>query len=146
MPTHARPTEVLLVEDNPADVRLAREAFEEGRTRINLHVVGTGSDALDFLRHSGRFTSSPRPDLVILDLNLPGKSGGEVLADIKSDPALLRIPVMILSSSREYRDLQRAYELHANCYIPKPVDYERYLDVVRSIEHFWFDIVTLPSV
>jgi len=145
MSIHARPTQVLLVEDNPADVRLAREAFREGNGRIRLNVVSNGADALSFLRRQGHFGQAPRPDLILLDLNLPGKGGDDVLAEIKSDPTLLRIPVMILSSSREYRDLQHAYELHANCYIPKPLDYDRYLDVVRSIEHFWFDIVTLPG-
>ena len=145
MGTYARPIEVLLVEDSPADARLTEEAFHEGRVKNHLNIVRDGVEALDFLWRRGRHAQAPRPDLILLDLNLPGKNGREVLEEIKSDPGLRRIPVMMLSSSREDQDMQRAYELHANCYIEKPVDLDHYLDVVRSIEHFWFDIVTLPS-
>jgi chemotaxis family two-component system response regulator Rcp1 len=145
MGTYARPIEVLVVEDSPADARLTEEAFHEVRASNHLNVVNDGIEALDFLRRRGKHSQAPRPDLILLDLNLPGKRGSEVLEEIKTDPGLRRIPVMMLSSSREDRDMQRAYELHANCYIEKPLDFDHYLDVVRSIEHFWFDIVTLPS-
>jgi len=142
---HSRPIEVLLVEDNPADVRLTQEAFKEGRVTNHLNVVHDGVEAMEFLRRHGPYEGSPRPDLILLDLNLPKKSGREVLEEIKADPVLRRIPVMILSTSRADQDLQKAYNLHANCYITKPVDLDQFLNVVRSIEHFWFNIVTLPS-
>ena len=145
MRTYSRPIEVLLVEDSPADARLTEEAFHEGTVTNHLNVVSDGVEALDFLRRRGRHSQAPRPDLILLDLNLPGKDGRQVLEEIKSDPGLRRIPVMMMSSSREDRDMQRAYELHANCYIEKPLDFDQYVDVVRSIEHFWFDIVTLPT-
>lgn len=145
MAVQGRPIEVLLVEDNPADVRLTKEAFKEGRFLNHLNVVTDGVEALEFLRREGRYGGAPRPDLVLLDLNLPKKSGREVLEEIKSDPELRRIPVMILSTSSARQDLQSSYNLHANCYIAKPVDLEQFLNVVRSIEHFWFNIVTLPG-
>ena len=133
------------MEDNPADVRLTQEAFKEGRVTNHLSVVTDGVKAMEFLRRSTPYESAPRPDLILLDLNLPKKSGREVLEEIKVDPVLRRIPVMILSTSRADQDLQKAYNLHANCYITKPVDLDQFLNVVRSIEHFWFNIVTLPS-
>jgi chemotaxis family two-component system response regulator Rcp1 len=142
---HSRPIEVLLVEDNPADIRLTQEAFKEGRVTNHLSVVSDGVEALEFLRRAPPYEGAPRPDLILLDLNLPKKSGREVLEEIKADPVLRRIPVMILSTSRADQDLQKAYNLHANCYITKPVDLDQFLNVVRSIEHFWFNIVTLPS-
>jgi|ERR1039457_888165 two-component system, chemotaxis family, response regulator Rcp1 len=145
MVTYSRSIEVLLVEDNPADARLTQEAFSEGLLTNHLNVVTDGFEAMDFLRQRGRHSRAPRPDLILLDLNLPGKGGREVLEEIKTDPGLRRIPVMMLSSSTADQDLQCAYELHANCYIAKPLDFVQYLDVVRSIEHFWFGIVTLPS-
>jgi chemotaxis family two-component system response regulator Rcp1 len=145
MTTYSRPIEVLLVEDNPGDVRLTREAFNEAQVTNHLHVVMDGLEAMDFLQRRGRHAEAPRPDLILLDLNLPGKSGREVLEKIKSDPGLRRIPVMILTSSKADQDLQRAYELHANCYIAKPLDFYQFVDIVRSIKHFWLDIVTLPS-
>jgi CheY-like chemotaxis protein len=145
MGAYSRPIEVLLVEDNPADVRLTEEAFKEGRVINHLNVVSDGVAAMQFLRREGQFEHAPRPDLILLDLNLPKKNGREVLQEIKSDPALRRIPVMILSTSKADQDLHKAYNLHANCYITKPVDLEQFLNVVRSIENFWFNIVTLPS-
>lgn len=142
---HTRPIEVLLIEDNPADVRLTQEAFKEGRVANHLSVVNDGVAAMDFLRRDPPYQAAPRPDLILLDLNLPRKSGREVLQEIKSDPILRRIPVMILTTSKADQDLHKAYNLHANCYITKPVDLQQFLNVVKSIEHFWFNIVTLPS-
>jgi CheY-like chemotaxis protein len=141
----SRPIEVLLVDDNMADVRLTKEAFKEWRVLNHLNVVMDGEAALDFLHHEGRYKNAPRPDLVLLDLNLPRKNGPEVLEAIKSDPNLRRIPVMILSTSHADADLERAYDLHANCYIAKPIDLDEFLNVVRSIEQFWFNVVSLPS-
>jgi len=142
---HSRPIQVLLVEDNPADVRLTRDALSEGKVVNELSVVTDGVEALRYLRREGSYAAAPRPDLVLLDLNLPRKSGREVLQEIKADPELRRIPVMVLTTSKADEDLDRAYSLHANCYIRKPVDLDEFLEVVRSIEHFWFTIVTLPS-
>src|ERR1700730_9016946 len=133
MGVSTRPIEVLLVEDNPADVRLTQEAFREGRVANHLNVVSDGVEALEFLHRTGDYTSAPRPDLILLDLNLPRKNGREVLEEIKADPSLRRIPVMILSTSAADWDLHHAYNLHANCYIEKPVDVEQFLSVVRSI-------------
>ena len=145
MSAYTRPIEVLLVEDNPGDVRLTQEALREGKVINHLNVVNDGVEATDFLRRNGRYASAPRPDLILLDLNLPRKNGREVLEEIKADPDLRRIPVMVLTTSKLDQDLQRAYNLHANCFITKPVDLDQFLNVVRSIEHFWFNIVTLPS-
>jgi CheY-like chemotaxis protein len=136
--------EVLLVEDNPGDVRLTREALKDGRVANRLHVVGDGAEALEFLRRQGRFADAPRPDLILLDLNLPRMSGREVLARIKGDPALRRIPVVILTTSKAEEDILRAYDLHANSFITKPVDLDRFLAVVRLIEDYWLAIVQLP--
>jgi CheY-like chemotaxis protein len=137
--------EILLVEDNPGDARLTREALRDGKVRNNLHVVVDGVEAMAFLRREGRYADAPRPDLVLLDLNLPRKSGREVLADVKSDPALARIPVVVLTTSKADEDVAKAYEYHANCFITKPVDFEQFITVVRSIEEFWFTIVRLPQ-
>ena len=145
MGAFTRPFEVLLVEDNAGDARLTREALKEGRILNNLSVVPDGVEAMEFLRKRGRYLNSPRPDLILLDLNLPRKNGREVLEEIKSDPALRRIPVMVLTTSNAEQDLTSAYNLHANCYITKPVDLDQFMTVVRSIEHFWFHIVTLPA-
>lgn len=145
MNSRSKPIEVLLVEDNPADVRLTKEAFREGRIVNNLNVVHDGVEAVEYLTRRGPYKDAIRPDLILLDLNLPRKSGREVLEEIKADPDLRRIPVMVLTTSKAEQDLQRAYSLHANCYITKPVDLDKFFDIVRSIEHFWFDIVTLPS-
>ena len=143
-----RPTgrlvEVLLVEDNPGDVRLTEEALKDGRVANRLHVVGDGVEAMAFLRRQGRFAGVPRPDLVLLDLNLPRKSGREVLAEIKADERLRRIPVVVLTTSQAEEDILRAYDLHANSFITKPVDLDGFLSVVRSIEDYWLAIVQLP--
>lgn len=140
-----RPLVILLVEDNPADVRLTREAFREGKIQNTLHVVQDGVEALAFLRRQGAHAEASRPDLILLDLNLPRKDGREVLADIKDDPLLRRIPVVILTTSRSEADVLRTYDLHANCYVTKPVDLEQFFDVIRSVETFWLVAVTLPS-
>jgi chemotaxis family two-component system response regulator Rcp1 len=139
-----RPVEVLLVEDNPGDVRLTREALKEGTVRNNLHVARDGVEALAFLRRQGEHAGVPRPDLILLDLNLPRKDGREVLTEIKEDASLRQIPVVVLTSSQAEEDIRRAYDLHANCYITKPVDLDRFINVVRSIEDFWFTVVKLP--
>jgi CheY-like chemotaxis protein len=137
--------EILLVEDNPGDVRLTEEAFKEGKVLNKLSVVSNGEEALSFLRRQGHFSAAPRPDVILLDLNLPRKDGREVLAELKGDPDLKRIPVVILTTSSAEKDILATYNLHANCYITKPVDLEQFLEVVKSIESFWLTIVTLPS-
>ena len=139
-----RPVEILLVEDNPGDVRLAIEALKEAKVRNNLHVVEDGVEAMAFLRKEGQYTAVPRPDVVLLDLNLPKKDGREVLAEIKADDNLKRIPVVILTVSKAEEDILKTYNLHANCYITKPLDLDQFLSVVKSIEDFWLTIVTLP--
>jgi CheY-like chemotaxis protein len=136
---------ILLVEDNPGDVRLTKEAFKEARVNNNLHVAWDGVEAMDFLRHKGKFSDVPRPDLILLDLNMPRKNGREVLAEIKEDPELMRIPVVVLTMSHAEEDILKSYDLHANCYISKPVDIERFIEVVSSIEGFWLTIVKLPD-
>ena len=137
--------EILLVEDNPGDADLVREALEESKILNTLHVVEDGVKALAFLRQEGAYPDVPRPDLILLDLNLPKKSGHEVLAELKQDPQLSRIPVVILTSSDAERDVMKAYNLHANAYITKPVDLDQFAEVVKSIEDFWLTIVKLPS-
>lgn len=139
-----RPVNILLVEDNPGDVRLTKEALKESKMRNDLAVVGDGVEALAFLRREGRYASAMRPDIILLDLNLPKKDGREVLAEIKADRALKHIPVVILTSSQAERDIVRAYNLHANCYVTKPVDLEQFITVVKSVQDFWFQIVKLP--
>ena len=139
-----RPVEILLVEDNPGDERLTREALKEGKVYSNLHWVKDGVEAMEFLRRSGRYQDMPRPDIVLLDLNLPKKDGREVLQDIKNDPDLKRIPVVVLTTSKADEDVLRTYNLHANCYVTKPVDLEKFIVVVRSIDRFWLTVVTLP--
>jgi CheY-like chemotaxis protein len=139
-----RPIEILMVEDNPGDVRLTEEALKEGKVRNNLYTVEDGQAALEFLRRQGPYARSPRPDLILLDLNLPKKNGREVLAEIKEDADLRRIPVVILTVSKAEQDILETYNLHANCYITKPVDLEQFIQVVKSIEDFWFTIVMLP--
>lgn len=140
----APPIEILLVEDNPGDVRLTQEALADGKVNNNLHVVIDGVEAMAFLRREGAYRSRPRPDVILLDLNLPRKNGREVLAEVKADPELRRIPIVVLTTSEAEEDVLRAYEHHANCYITKPVDLDQFLKVVRSIEDFWFTIVKLP--
>lgn len=139
-----RPVEILLVEDSPSDTELTVEALREAKVRNHLSIVEDGVQAMEFLRQEGKFAAAPRPDLIMLDLNLPRKDGREVLAEIKAAPELKAIPVVVLTTSRAERDVLRAYNLHANCYIAKPVDFEQFLEVVRSIESFWLFIVTLP--
>ncbi len=143
MPT-SRVIEILLVEDNPAEVDLARETLELAKIHNNLHVAMDGVDAMRFLRQEDEFADKPRPDLVLLDLNLPRKDGREVLQDIKGDPELRSIPVVVLTSSTAERDVVKTYSLGANCYITKPVDLEQFSAVVKSIEDFWFVVVRLP--
>jgi two-component system, chemotaxis family, response regulator Rcp1 len=137
--------EVLLVEDNPGDVRLTREALKDGRLLNSVTVVGDGVEALSFLRREGKYANAVTPDLILLDLNLPKKDGREVLAEIKADPRLRRIPVVVLTTSSAEEDILKTYDLHANCYITKPVDLEQFIQVVKSIEDFWLSIVKLPS-
>ena len=140
-----RAAEVLLVEDSPGDVRLTREALKEGKVRNNLNVVQDGVEAMAFLRREGQYAGATRPDLMLLDLNLPRKDGREVLAEIKADDALKRIPVVVLTTSEAEQDILRTYDLHANCYITKPVDLDQFISIVKSIEDFWLTIVKLPS-
>jgi CheY-like chemotaxis protein len=136
--------EVLLVEDSPGDVRLTREAFKNAKVHVNLHVAADGTEAMAFLRREGKYADAPRPDLILLDLNLPKKDGREVLKEIKESPALKSIPVVILTTSASDVDILRSYLLHANCYISKPVDLSGFLKVVKSIDEFWLSVVTLP--
>lgn len=138
------PIEILLVEDNPGDVRLTTEALNEAKVRNRLTVVEDGVEALAYLRREGRYADAAVPDVILLDLNLPKKNGHEVLAEIKADPVLKRIPVVVLTTSKADEDIVRSYNLHANCYISKPVDLEQFLIVVQSIEDFWLTIVKLP--
>jgi two-component system, chemotaxis family, response regulator Rcp1 len=139
-----KPVEILLVEDNPGDVRLTREALKEGKVNNNLQVAADGMEALALLNRQGKFSQAVRPDLILLDLNLPKMDGRELLAKIKADDNLKRIPVVILTTSRDEQDVLRTYNLHANCYITKPVDLTQFIGVVKSIEDFWFTIVKLP--
>ncbi|MBC8099078.1 MAG: response regulator [Armatimonadetes bacterium] len=138
--------EILLVEDNPGDVRLTREALRDGKLHNVLHVVQDGVEALDFLQRRGTYADAPRPDIILLDLNLPRMSGREVLALIKNDPALQTIPVVVLTTSDDERDILASYSLHANCYITKPIDMKQFVVIVQSIKDFWFSIVKLPPV
>ena len=136
--------QVLLVEDNPGDVRLTEEAFKDAKVQLEMHVAVDGIEAMEFLRREGKFAQSPRPDLILLDLNLPRKDGRDVLAEIKGDPLLMTIPVVILTTSASDVDIESSYMLHANCYISKPVDMEGFLTVVKSIDDFWLSVVKLP--
>ena len=138
------PIDILLVEDNEGDVRLALEALKESKVRNTIHVVSDGVEAMAFLRNKGKYADKPRPGLVLLDLNLPRKDGRAVLSEIKSDPDLMRIPVVILTTSKDEEDVLKSYNLHANCYISKPIDLNQFVKVVRSIEDFWLNIVSLP--
>jgi chemotaxis family two-component system response regulator Rcp1 len=136
--------EILLVEDNPGDVRLTVEALKEAKVINHLTVLKDGVEALAYLRREGRYANAARPHLIVLDLNLPKKDGREVLAEIKEDDGLKRIPVVVLTTSEDEQDVLKSYNLHANCYVTKPVDLERFIEVVRSIEDFWLGIVVLP--
>ena len=144
METICEPVEILLVEDNPGDVRLTQEVLRDGRVRNNMSVVKDGVDAISFLHQTGEYVGAPRPDIILLDLNLPKKDGREVLAEIKADPDLKNIPVVVLTTSSAEQDIFRSYDLHANCYITKPVDLDQFIRVIRSIEDFWLTIVKLP--
>lgn len=140
-----RPIEILLIEDNPGDARLTREALREGRVANRLSHVQDGVEAMAFLRQDGRYADAPRPDLILLDLNLPRKDGREVLAELKADPRLRLIPVVVLTTSEAEEDILRTYELHGNCYITKPVDLEKFLHIVGMVENFWLAVVQLPG-
>jgi chemotaxis family two-component system response regulator Rcp1 len=141
----SRPVEVLLVEDNPGDVRLTQEALKDGRVLVHLTVAADGVEAMEILKRRGNNGTRERPDLILLDLNLPKKNGREVLEEIKADDELRRIPVIVMTTSKAEQDVYRAYNLNANCYVTKPVDLDEFLNVVRSIEDFWLTIVTLPN-
>lgn len=140
-----RAIEILLVEDNPGDVRLTREAFADASVSNNLSVVGDGEQAMAFLRRQGNYADAPRPDLILLDLNLPRKSGREVLEDVKNDPELLSIPVVVMTTSEAEGDILNSYYHHANAYVTKPVDLDRFIDVVSKIEGFWLTVAKLPA-
>jgi len=140
----ARPVDILLVEDNPGDVRLIQEALRDGKLLNQLSTVADGQQAMAYVRKQGNFARASRPDLILLDLNLPRKDGREVLAEIKADPDLRRIPVVVITSSQAEEDILKSYNLHANCYVSKPVDLEKFVAVVKSVEDFWVSIVKLP--
>lgn len=144
MSTNLQPIDILLVEDNPGDVRLTIEALKEAKVMNKLATVSDGVEALAYLKRQAKYAHASRPDLILLDLNLPKKDGREVLGEIKKDPALKRIPVVILTTSKAEADILKSYDLHANCYITKPVDLDQFIKVVRSIEDFWLSIVRLP--
>jgi CheY-like chemotaxis protein len=143
--TPIRPVEILLVEDSPSDADLTVEALSDGKVLNNLHWVEDGVEALAFLRRQGKYNNAPRPDLILLDLNLPKKDGREVLAQIKVDPQLKLIPVVVLTTSAADRDIFKTYELNANCYVTKPIDLDQFISVVKLIETFWLAVVKLPS-
>jgi two-component system, chemotaxis family, response regulator Rcp1 len=140
-----RPIELLLVEDSEPDVRLTQEALHEAKVHNRLWVAEDGVEAMEFLRRQGRHANAPRPDVILLDLNLPRKDGRQVLKEIKADDSLRRIPVVVLTTSKSEEDVLRAYDLHANCYITKPVDFNRFMEVVKSVENFWLTVVRLPD-
>ena len=137
--------EILLVEDNPGDVELTREAFYDAKMDNRISVVRDGIQALEYLRRTGIYAQAPRPDIVLLDLNLPRKGGLEVLSELKADPDLRSIPIVVLTTSRDEEDIARSYHAHANCYISKPVDFDKFMGVVRSLESFWLTVVRLPT-
>jgi two-component system, chemotaxis family, response regulator Rcp1 len=140
----SRPIEIMMVEDNPGDVLLTREALKEAKVANNLSVLGDGEQAMQFLRREGPYANATRPDLILLDLNLPRKDGREVLAEIRADPQLHLIPVVVLTSSKAEQDIVKMYELRANCYVVKPVDFQNLMQVVKSIESFWLTVVVFP--
>jgi chemotaxis family two-component system response regulator Rcp1 len=137
--------EILMVEDSPGDVRLTRESFNDAKVKNNLSIASDGAEAIAFLRRQGKHAKAPRPDLILLDLNLPKKDGREILAEIKQDPGLKTIPVVVLTTSSAERDILQSYQLHANCYITKPVDLEGFSRVVQSVDNFWLSLVQFPS-
>jgi CheY-like chemotaxis protein len=140
-----RAVDLLLVEDNPGDIRLTKEALKDGPVKVNLSVAKDGVEALEFLMQRGQYQNAPRPDLILLDLNLPRKNGREVLKEIKADPHLRQIPVVVMTTSRSQQDIESAYELNANCYITKPIELDEFLGVVHSIEDFWLTKAMLPA-
>ena len=144
-PTAAKPAEILLVEDNLGDIRLTQEALKEARLNGRLHVVTDGVEALDFLHRRGPHAGAPHPDLILLDLNLPRLGGREVLAEIKTDPGLRRIPTVVHSTSRDDEDIATAYDLHANCYVAKPIDIDEFIDAIKAIDGFWLSTVMHPG-
>lgn len=144
MADNIKPAEILLVEDNAADIALTKKAIQKSKIANNLSVTRDGEEAIDFLYNKGKFKESPRPDLIILDLNLPKKDGREVLEDIKKDEKLKKIPVVILTTSNAEKDILKTYDLHANCYITKPLDFDQFIAIVKQINDFWFSIVKLP--
>jgi len=141
-----RPVKILLIEDNEADVRLTKEGIKEAKMLNDLYVVNDGIKAMDFLNHKGEFEDMPVPDLILLDLNLPKKDGREVLEEIKKDPELKQIPVVILTTSEAEQDILKSYKLHANCYVTKPIGINQFVDVIKAIEGFWLTIVKLPNM
>ncbi|SRR6266498_1835371 len=147
MDTKALPKciDILLVEDSPADILLTREAFEQNKIVNTVHVAEDGVQAMDFLHKRGAYASAPRPDLILLDLNLPRKNGREVLAEIKADPELKKIPIVVLTTSSAEEDVLKAYNLNANCYVVKPIGFDNFMEAMQSIRHFWFSVVTLPA-
>jgi two-component system response regulator len=140
-----RPIQILLVEDSPSDAKLTISALKLAKVANELHHVEDGVQAMEFLKRQGKYEKSPRPDLILLDLNLPRKDGREVLQEMKADPELNIIPVIVLTTSNAEKDIMRSYQLHCNCYITKPVNFDRFLECVRSIEHFWLSVVVLPT-
>ncbi|WP_436928864.1 response regulator [Halosimplex halobium] len=144
MNDHGEPVEILLAEDNPGDVTLTRKALERGNISNNLHVVNDGVEALAFLRQEGEYADEPRPDLVLLDLNMPRKDGRDVLEEIKTDDDLRRIPIVVMTSSEAEEDIVQSYDLHANAYLTKPIDFDGFLDIVERIEDFWLTVVRMP--
>ena len=142
--SEARPIEILLVEDSPSDAALTKEALEAGKIANNLYRVVDGVEAMEFLRQQGKYEKAPRPDLIMLDLNLPRKDGRDVLRELKKDPWLSIIPVIVLTTSHSDKDVLQSYQLNCNCYITKPVDFQHFIEVVKSIEQFWLTVVTLP--
>lgn len=143
--SQSKPIDILLVEDNPGDIRLTREAFKDGRIKNEINVVMDGEEAVLYLKKKDKYVNASTPDIILLDLNLPKKDGREVLAEIKSDPELKCIPVIILTTSSAQSDILNTYSNHANCYIMKPVDFNQFINVIRTIENFWLTIVKLPS-
>jgi len=139
------PLQILLVEDNPGDVLLIEEALRDQKHRIRLHVVRHGEEAMDFLQRRGCYADAPRPDLILLDFNLPRKDGREVLAEIRTDPSLQHLPVIVLTTSQGEEDILKAYSLNATCYVPKPMDFDEFIEVIRSIESFWSRVAKLPD-
>jgi len=142
--TRVQPMEILLVEDNPVDVVITKEAFNAGRVRNNVHVVEDGEEAMDFLHKRGKYSSVPTPEIILLDLNLPKKDGREILAEVKADPSLRRIPVIVLTTSQDKEDIWRSYDLQANCFITKPVDTEQFTKAMERVGQFWPSVVRLP--